>query len=228
MRRIPSSVRPHRSRPPTVAEAREIQNQLRGAVICEDDLGPVRWVAGIDVGVHRRLGKVRAAAALLRYPDLTLFGSSVAVAPLEFPYVPGYLSFRELPVAVTALERLTQQPDLLLCDGHGLAHPRRFGLASHLGLETGLPSIGVGKTRLLGNHGPVPTARGEWTALFDEDADGEIIGAVLRTRERVKPIYVSVGHRIGLDTAIAYVMGCVTRYRLPETTRAADRLAGWR
>jgi deoxyribonuclease V len=136
--------------------------------------------------------------------------------------VPGYLSFREVPAVLAALKKLRTRPDLLLCDGQGVAHPRRFGLACHLGLLLDIPSIGVAKSRLIGTHGDVPEQKGGWTALED---DGEIIGAVLRTRAGVKPVYVSVGHRISLATAIDYVMRCTTRYRLPETTRYAHRLA---
>jgi len=136
--------------------------------------------------------------------------------------VPGLLSFRELPAVLEAIDRLREPPDLLLCDGQGIAHPRRLGIASHLGLLVDIPSIGVAKTRLCGSHGAVPDQRGAWTPLR---ADSEIIGAVLRTRPSVKPLYVSPGHRIGLETAIGYVMRCCTRYRLPETTRHAHRLA---
>jgi deoxyribonuclease V len=136
--------------------------------------------------------------------------------------VPGYLSFRELPAVLQALEGLTTMPDLLLCDGQGLAHPRRFGLACHLGVLTDLPSIGVAKSRLIGVHEDPPPEKGQWVALTDK---GEIIGAVLRTRSKVSPLYVSLGHRISLPTAIDYVLRCTTRYRLPETTRWAHRLA---
>ena len=223
-----SSVRPTGGRPPSVTAATAIQKRLRKLVISRDDIGAVEHIAVVDVGINQRLGKVRAAAALFCYPELVLISSSVSVMPLEFPYVPGYLSFRELPAVLSALDWLEPKPDLLLCDGHGLAHPRRFGLACHLGIETGITSIGVGKTRLVGTHERVPTARGAWTPLVDLNADGERLGAVLRSRANVAPIYVSTGHRISLETAIRFVMGCVTRYRLPETTRAADRLAAWR
>jgi deoxyribonuclease V len=140
----------------------------------------------------------------------------------RFPYVPGYLSFREIPAVLAVLERLSVRPDLVLCDGQGIAHPRRFGLASHIGVLTGLPTVGVAKSRLVGTHGEPGRERGDWVPLMDKD---EIIGAVLRTRAGVKPIYVSIGHRVALETAIAFVLACTTRYRLPETTRAADRLS---
>jgi deoxyribonuclease V len=136
--------------------------------------------------------------------------------------VPGLLSFRELPTLLKALEKLKSRPDMVLCDGQGLAHPRRFGIACHLGLATGIPAIGVGKTRLLGAHKPVRNRRGAWQPLLDGD---ECIGAVLRTRVDVKPVYVSIGHRVSLSTAIDYVLRCAPRYRLPETTRQAHRHA---
>jgi deoxyribonuclease V len=141
---------------------------------------------------------------------------------VRFPYVPGYLSFREIPVVLAALARLRQQPDLILCDGQGIAHPRRVGIASHLGVLTGTPTIGVAKSRLIGEHEEPRAVRGVWSALRDGE---ELIGAVLRTRVGTKPLYVSIGHRVSLETAIEFVLACTTRYRLPETTRAAHRLA---
>jgi deoxyribonuclease V len=133
------------------------------------------------------------------------------------------LSFREIPVLLDALAELASPPDLLLCDGQGLAHPRRFGLACHLGVLTGLPAIGVAKSRLLGSHEEVPDRRGAWVPLVDK---GETVGAVLRTRQGVRPVYVSIGHRVTLESAIRFTMACLTRFRLPETTRWADRIAG--
>ncbi|MEQ9509727.1 MAG: deoxyribonuclease V, partial [Alloalcanivorax xenomutans] len=147
---------------------------------------------------------------------------ALARLPVSFPYVPGLLSFRECPVVLRALASLKVTPDLLLCDGQGIAHPRRLGVASHLGVLTGLPSIGVAKSRLVGTHDPVPDRRGAWVPLRDGD---EVIGAVLRTRQGVKPLFISPGHRLSLATALEWVMACITRYRLPETTRWADGLA---
>lgn len=206
----------------TVQEAIQIQTKLRDAVITTDDFGPIRHVAGIDIGFLREKALTRAAVAVLSFPDLELREQAIAVRPTTFPYVPGLLSFREAPAALDALARLTIAPDLLLGDGQGLAHPRRFGLACHIGLLSDIPSIGVAKTRLTGEHDPVPQNRGAWVPLKD---GGEIIGAVLRTRTKVKPLYISVGYRISLETAIDYVMACTPKYRLPETTRWADRLA---
>ncbi len=204
------------------ADAVVLQRELRAHLILTDRLGPVRRVAGVDVGFEADGTVTRAAVAVLRYPELELLESAIARRPTTFPYIPGLLSFRELPAVLAALEQLRESPDLLLCDGQGIAHPRRFGLASHLGLLADLPSIGVAKSRLCGTHEEPPNQRGAWTPLR---AGEEIIGAVLRTRPGVKPVYVSPGHRISQETALAYVMHCCTRYRLPETTRYAHRLA---
>ena len=208
--------------PTDVAAARTVQEQLSGRVIRSDALGTVRYVAGVDVGFEDQGKTTRAALAVLSFPGLELHDQAISRSPTRFPYVPGYLSFRELPAVLQALERLATQPDLLLCDGQGLAHPRRFGLACHLGVVTGLPSIGVAKSRLLGSHGDPGLRKGQWTPLLDK---GETIGAVLRTRSNVSPVFVSIGHRVSLKTAIDYVLRCTTRYRLPETTRWAHRLA---
>ncbi len=204
------------------AEAIAVQRELRGQLILEDRLGTVRRVAGVDVGFTAGGSVSRAAVALLSYPELTLLETALAHCPTRFPYVPGLLSFRELPVVLEALEQLSTPPDLVLCDGQGIAHPRRFGIACHLGLLTDIPSIGVAKSRLCGTHEQPPNQRGAWTPLYLGE---EVIGAVLRTRCGVKPLYISPGHRISLDTAIRMVMACCTRYRLPETTRHAHRLA---
>ena len=204
------------------AEAIALQQELRARLILEDQLEPVRRVAGVDVGFEASGTITRAAVAVLRYPELNMLETAIARRPTTFPYVPGLLSFRELPAVLEALEQLQEPPDLLLCDGQGIAHPRRMGIASHLGLLVDLPAIGVAKTRLCGIHEEPPNQRGAWTPLR---AGNEIIGAVLRTRPGVNPLYISPGHRISLTTAVEFVMACCTRYRLPETTRHAHRLA---
>jgi len=203
-------------------EAIAIQQRLRGRVRLEDCPGEVKHVAGIDVGFEQQNRVTRAAVAVLCFPDLELEEYAVARQPTRFPYVPGLLSFREVPAVLDALGRLRAMPDLLLCDGQGIAHPRRFGIACHLGVLSGIPSIGVAKSRLVGHHESVPDVKGAWVPLEDK---GDVIGAVLRSRKGVKPIYVSPGHCVTLPTAVEYVMACVTRYRLPETTRWAHRLA---
>ena len=204
------------------AEAIAIQRQLCGEVVREDRLGTVRQVAGVDVGFEEGGAITRAAVVVLGFPSLDMVEHAIFRTSTRFPYVPGLLSFREVPAVIGALEKLTVIPDLLLCDGQGIAHPRRFGIASHLGLLCGIPSIGVAKTRLIGEQIEPPDQRGASVPLLDH---GETIGAILRSRPGVKPLYISIGHRISLATALDYVMACVTRYRLPETTRWAHRLA---
>lgn len=206
----------------TAESAIVIQQKLSQEVITEDQFGAVQYVAGIDVGFEAEGTITRAAVAILTYPDLTFCDHAIARRPTTFPYIPGFLSFREVPAVLDALEQVKTQPDLLLCDGQGLAHPRRFGIACHLGLLTNLPAIGVGKSRLVGKHEEVPDQRGAWVPLMHK---GDRIGAVLTTRPGTKPLYISSGHRVSLETAIAYVMGCTTKYRLPETTRHAHKLA---
>lgn len=203
-------------------EAIAIQQQLRVLVRSTDELGTVSLVAGVDVGFEDAGRTTRAAVVVLDYPELRLRDQVLARRPTGFPYVPGLLSFREIPAILDALEQLTTIPDLLLCDGQGYAHPRRFGLACHLGVLTGIPSIGVAKSRFIGEHPEPPETKGGWVELRHS---GECIGAVVRSRSRVKPLYVSVGHKVCLGTAVEYVLSCTPRYRLPETTRIAHRLA---
>jgi deoxyribonuclease V len=211
--------------PTNTQEARAIQEKLRERVVLHDDFGPIERVAGVDVGFKDNGKITRAAVVVLAFPTLEPLEQVIAEQPTRFPYVPGLLSFRELPAVLEALGKLKQAPDLLICDGQGIAHPRRLGIAAHLGVVTDIPSIGVAKSRLIGTHGPVPEEKGGWTPLMDKD---EVIGAVLRTRKNVKPVFVSPGHRIGLESAIRLVLACTPRYRLPETTRLADRIASRR
>jgi deoxyribonuclease V len=208
--------------PTTVAQARRVQERLRHRVVKRRQWRKLEYVAGVDVGFEDDGRTARAAVVVLEYPSLALRAQAIARRKVRFPYVPGYLSFREIPVVLAALKKLPLRPDVLLCDGQGYAHPRRIGFASHLGILAGLPSIGVAKSRLCGEHDDPPLARGAWAPLRDA---GETIGAVLRTRTGVKPLYVSIGHRVDLRTAIKIVLACAPRYRLPETTRAAHRLA---
>lgn len=206
----------------TPTRARAIQEELRGKIVLHDDFTSVETVAGVDVGLNRSANTGRAAITVLRLADLEVQETAVAEKQLSFPYVPGLLSFREIPVILEAFSKLKHAPDLLLCDGQGIAHPRRFGIACHLGILVDIPAIGVAKTRLIGSHGAVPDNKGGWTELLDQD---EVIGAVLRSRRRVKPLFISPGHRISLVSSIYYVMQCITRYRLPETTRTAHKLS---
>lgn len=206
----------------STTEAKEIQEQLRKWVEIRDGVGrPQKTIAGVDLGFEDG-GVCRSAVAVLSWDDLSLVEHAVVRVPVTFPYVPGYLSFREIPGIITSLEALSKLPDIILCDGQGTAHPRRMGIACHLGVLTGIPTIGVAKTRFIGAFGDVPEEKGEWTPLMDRD---ETIGAVLRTRANCKPIFVSPGHLVTLKQAVEITMHCTPKYRLPETTRAAHHLA---
>ncbi|WP_462381528.1 deoxyribonuclease V [Pseudomonas sp. Marseille-QA0892] len=209
----------------SVAGARALQLELAQRVSLEDDFPELRIIAGVDVGFEEGGTITRASAVLMDFATLQPLAERVARVPTSMPYIPGLLSFRELPALLDALNGLPEVPDLVFVDGQGIAHPRRLGIGAHLGVVTGLPTVGVAKTILTGKHEPVPEARGSHVPLMDK---GEIIGGVLRSRERVRPLIVSPGHRVSIDTAVQLVMRCVTRYRLPEPTRLADRLASRR
>jgi len=205
-------------------EAIAIQKQL--CPLCQQTWDPaageVRQVAGIDVSVKR--GVARAAVVALSYPTLEPLDVALAKEPASFPYIPGLLAFREGPVVLAALAHLRVEPDLLIFDGQGMAHPRRFGIASHIGVLVDRPSIGCAKSRLCGKHDQPGHDKGCYALLRD---DQEVIGAIVRTRMGVKPVYISVGHKIDLARAIRYTLGCCTRFRLPETTRLAHRASSW-
>lgn len=209
-----------------IPEAMETQRRLASQVVSSGDPGEVRTVAGVDISVLEkgRRAPARGAVVVLSYPELELLDQAVVEAEVTFPYVPGLLSFRETPVLLEPLSRV-RKPDLLLVDGQGFAHPRRFGLACHLGLLLDVPAIGCAKSRLLGEHPEPERAAGSRTELRDGD---QVIGAVLRTRDGVNPVYVSVGHRIGLGEAVEWVLRCCRGLRLPETTRLAHQAAGGR
>lgn len=198
------------------------QNHLRHQVITTDQFEAITTVAGVDAGFEQDGTIIRAAVVVLQLPDLTLLEQAIAYGPTIFPYVPSLLSFREMPTVLEALAQLTLEPDLILCDGAGIAHPRRLGIASHLGVLIDKPTVGVAKSRLLGTHRELPPDKGAWVPLMDR---GERIGAVLRSRTGTNPLFVSAGHRINLESAVDYVLQCTPKYRLPETTRLADRLA---
>ncbi|MCG8117196.1 MAG: deoxyribonuclease V [Candidatus Thiodiazotropha endolucinida] len=205
---------------PTGAVA--LQNSLRRQVVGRNCYAELQRIAGVDVGFEAHGSITRAAIVVLSYPQLQPLEQAIARLPTSFPYIPGLLSFREVPAILQALSKLQQPPDIFLCDGQGIAHPRRFGLACHLGVYTDIPSVGVAKTRLIGSHATVPAEKGGWVPLIDKN---ETIGAVLRTRSGVKPLYISIGHKISLERSIELVLACTPRYKLPETTRAAHRLA---
>ena len=199
-----------------------LQLELASQVIRTDHSQAVEWVAGVDVHYPQK-GLARAAAVLIRYPDLTREAVSVIEEPASFPYVPGLLSFREAPAAMRALAALPQQPDLVMVDGQGIAHPRRVGLASHLGLCLDTPTVGCAKSRLCGEAAAPGPEAGSWTPLVDR---AETVGAVLRTRAGVRPLFISIGHKVDMEAAMRWVLTCCRGYRLPEPTRWAHRAAG--
>jgi deoxyribonuclease V len=203
------------------AAAINLQTRLAPAVVCQNRLGPVKTVAGVDVAIKDDLAQ--AAVVVLSYPELEPVDAALASRPVTFPYIPGLLSFREGPVILAALAHLDRSPDLLIFDDQGIAHPRRLGLASHIGLLADLPSIGCAKSRLCGTYGPLAAERGSSSFLMD---GAERIGAAVRTRRGVKPVFVSIGHRIDLSTSIEYILRCCRRYRLPEPIRWAHQVAG--
>ncbi|MBC8163381.1 MAG: deoxyribonuclease V [Roseiflexaceae bacterium] len=206
--------------PTTLDQAQQVQQALRNQVVTSDDFGTIRTIAGIDAGYEG--DQAKAAVVVLAYPSLEPLDYVLTYRPAPFPYIPGFLSFREAPAVLAALSEISIKPDMLMLDGQGIAHPRRFGIAAHVGVLTGLPSIGCAKSLLCGRHGELPDERGASVPLIHR---GEQIGAVLRSRVGVKPLFISIGHRIGLASALGIVMACVTKYRLPEITRAADGLA---
>ena len=204
----------------TPEEARRLQNGLRTQVVKTDRFGKINTVAGVDIGFKKDIA--RASVVVLSFPGLQVVDSVVTESPVRFPYVPGLLSFREIPPLLTAFTQLQTEPDLIIVDGQGIAHPRRFGLASHLGLILNKPTIGCAKSRLWGRYEEPETEQGSYTYLMDKD---EVIGAVVRTRKNVKVVYISIGHRISLDSARTLTLACCRGYRLPETTRYAHNAA---
>ncbi|AUT03935.1 deoxyribonuclease V [Nostoc sp. CENA543] len=209
--------------PQTLEAAITIQEELRNQVITQDQIPTtVKYVAGVDMGFEAEGTISRAAVAVLSFPELQVVETQLAYRPTSFPYIPGFLSFREIPAILDALEKINTTPDIILCDGQGIAHPRRLGIASHLGVIINMSTIGVAKSLLIGKHDELPDTKGSYQPLIHK---GETVGAVLRTRAGVKPVYVSSGHKISLPTAIDYVLRCTPKYRLPETTRIADKLA---
>jgi deoxyribonuclease V len=207
----------------TPAEARLIQEEVRSRVSRKNgkELKRIQYVAGVDCAF--RNNQAIAAVALLAYDTLDLVEVAVIERPLTFPYVPGLLTFRECPAILAAMDLLTMKPDLVMVDGQGIAHPRRIGIAAHLGVLIDLPTIGCAKSRLIGTHDEPHEAAGCYTDLWDKD---DLIGAVLRTRDNVNPLYISIGHKVDLPTAIDLVLECCRGYRLPEPTRLAHQAAG--
>lgn len=201
-------------------EAIALQRELAFKVVRTDQLDPVKLVAGVDVAYSKHSNTLVAAVAVLDAASGKLVETVTIQDQEQFPYVPGLFSFRELPPIIKAFEQLSSTPQLVVCDGQGLAHPRRFGLACHLGVLFDIPTIGCGKSRLIGQESEPNKERGAMTPLVDED---EVIGAALRTQTGIKPIYVSIGHKMSLSTACQWVLELSPNYRLPETTRLSDQ-----
>jgi deoxyribonuclease V len=206
--------------PGDIAEARAAQELLSSTVRIVPFLGRSRFVAGVDAAFSS--SRIFAAACLYRIPDLVCIEQVTAVQDLLFPYVPGLLSFREGPSVIEAVSRLKQRPDVILVDGQGIAHPRGIGLASHIGVLLDIPTIGCAKQRLVGDFREPGSGKGDWEPLRYREA---LVGAVLRTRDNVKPLFVSPGHRVDVNTAIGIVLSCLGRYRIPEPVRCADMLS---
>lgn len=201
-------------------EAIRIQSRLRSQVELADRLPQVRRVAGADMALDLNANRAVAGVVIYAFPQMEEIERLWGETEITFPYVPGLLSFREAPALLKVFARVKNAPDLIFCDGHGYAHPRRFGITSHLGLLLDTPTIGCAKSLLIGTHGRLAQTAGSWTPLRDGE---EVIGAVLRTREAVNPIYVTQGHRVSLPTALKFVLGVLDGYRIPRPTRDADR-----
>jgi len=205
----------------TEQQAFALQQSLASKIVTENQFTDIKLIAGVDVAYAKETNVLIAAVVVLDAETLAVVESVTAEDVEQFPYIPGLFSFRELPSLIKAFAKLKNTPDLVVCDGQGLAHPRRFGLACHLGLIFDVPAIGCGKRRLFGFHEELDAERGSIAHLVDND---EVIGCALRTQEGIKPIYVSIGHRISLETASDWVLKLTPKYRQPETTRQADQL----
>jgi deoxyribonuclease V len=199
-----------------------VQAEMRQRLVLRWDERPVHTIGGVDVSIKEEF--TRAAIVVLRYPELTPVEAAVEDAPLVFPYIPGLLAFREGPAVLAAWSKLQNKPDLLMFDGQGIAHPRGIGIASHMGLWLERPTIGVAKSRLYGVHAEVGPKRGERADLLDKNTN--VIGTVLRTREKTNVLYISPGHLIDVEHATQFVLNCSAGYRLPEPTRWAHKVAG--
>jgi deoxyribonuclease V len=202
------------------SQAREVQTRLAGKVRFTPLRKNPKVAAGIDCAFSEDGRRILAAVVVLRLPEFELVETASAVRKVTFPYIPGLLSFREAPVCIAAVEKLRSRPDVFIIDGQGIAHPRRLGLAAHLGLFFDMPTVGCAKSRLTGNFEEPPPEKGAHTLLTERS---ETIGAVVRTRTNVKPVFVSVGHKCVLTDAIGIVLACAVKYRLPEPTRLAHR-----
>ncbi len=209
----------------TPTEAVELQNRLRNRVILRDDFGSISIVAGVDVCIGRGWNEGKCGIVVISFQDLKIVETKTHTAPIDFPYVPGLLAFREVPVFLETYELLQIEPDLIFFDGHGYAHPRRFGLACHAGVIIDKPTIGCAKSRLTGTFVEPAANAGSVSELID---NGEVIGNVVRTKKGAKPIFISPGHRVSLATATRLALECTRKHRIPEPTRLAHELVSGR
>jgi len=205
------------------SHAMALQKELARDIVASGEVNSVRLVGGADISVPRGSRMARAAVVVLSYPELEVVEVEMGVAELRYPYIPGLLSFREAPVILELFNNLSHKPDLFIVDGQGIAHPRKLGIASHLGLWLDLPTIGCAKSRLCGEHDEVGYEAGSAAGLIHE---GEVVGTVLRTRAGAKPLYISPGHKIGLEQSVRWTLACTKGYRLPEPSRLAHLVAG--
>jgi deoxyribonuclease V len=208
--------------PESAQDAVLIQQEMRDYVRVSDDFGTVKYIAGIDVGYDLQTNTSKAALVIMDTDRLLPLETVIATDPTPFPYIPGLLSFREAPVIIKALEQVKKKPDMIFIDGQGIAHPRGLGIASHIGVLTGYPSIGVAKSVLCGSYKEPGVKKGQSEPLIYKSNK---IGTVLRSRDNVKPLFISPGHKIGHESAVDFVQRCLTRYRLPEPNRIADKLS---
>ena len=204
----------------TIAQAIDLQKHFSGQIDCSSKINKPGLIAGVDVSVNRQ-NLARAAVVVLNYGGLEVIETVSVEGQTNFPYIPGLLSFREIPLLLKVFEKLKRCPDLIMVDGQGIAHPRNFGLASHLGLILDIPSIGCAKSHLFGDYSEPDNEPGKFSFL--KGHKNEIIGAVLRTKSNVKPLFISIGHKIDLPTSIHWVLQCCKGYRLPEPTRKAHK-----
>lgn len=211
-----------RDLPTTREQANAFQQQAAGLVDLKARNTNPKIVAGLDVGYDSQNNRALGAVVLFSFPSMKPLDWETAECEISFPYIPGYLTFREAPAALAALDKLHVKPDLIICDGQGIAHPRRFGLACYIGLAMNVPTMGVAKNHLLGTYAALGEQAGSRSALRDK---GETIGYVVRTRDCVKPLFVSPGHLISREQAVSFCLACCKGFRLPETTRWADRLS---
>ncbi|MBN66390.1 MAG: deoxyribonuclease V [Rickettsiales bacterium] len=212
------------TQPTNLSEAKQQQQTLRERVTTTPYDGDLRYVGGIDVGYNKQLGMAQASLVVMDWEELEVVSEYTARLPVDFPYVSGYLSFREIPAVLAVLKQCNPLPDLLMLDGQGVAHPRRLGIASHLGVLLDMPTIGVAKSRLCGHYPKLNDDKGAKVKLTEGD---ELLGYVLRSRANVNPLFISPGHKVGFEQAVGLVEYCLTKYRLPEPTRLADKLSKW-